>query len=804
MRRAASCGGAPPRLLQLLAADLEHLLAGATHAICVMAAVKANPFRPRAAGGARCRADPAPPEPEPEPEPEPAQQAEVYARQFVLLDTERTGVVPTHIAVSFFQSSPTVPRFGHRDLNRLWKAACGPSSAGTVSQQQFVTMASLMLQHSTNGVGSSSPCTMGHLSAHDVAAAVQAAGGGEGGVSVASAVGFFRRSKLPSAKLNKLWRASGATNDPKSQISPEQFRFILAGVCGECEDRHPFWVEGETESSSAPTRTLTQSTAEATWIVRLTAFAIHLRGTLCQGHCHVGASPLGLMRSENASQAVEAEAAAVAGDYGGGGGGKSYAGTAHLCPGPTDSEKKRWRAAFEQADADGDGIVSASEARAFYLGSGLRSSVLRQVWVLASGQSTNAAAGLDLPAFCVSMQAIVLVKSGTEVSSLRVQPTQPSTYGEAVASSRAMHSRRVTVHRASSSSSDGTADGAVIVVPDSWAAFVEKVRQKLQLRGTFRDQGVQFTTADGGAIIDELEALRDGDVLFVAGAFPMHDGTAPVPATVSQFEIASEDLEVYTEQQLGSGSFGTVYAGRWRGTVVAVKKLVSVSSWATGSGGGGQDNAVMQKSEQAGKMEARIADFQAEINILGRLRHPNVVLFLGAVTASPNLCHVTEFVKQGNLFELLHNKDGAPRDDVANLSPAIVLSMARDVSRGMAYLHGFSPPILHRDIKSTNLLVGDGHCIKLCDFGLSRVKVAQKDTEKNLAAGDQVGTPQWMAPEILQNEDYSELSDVYSFGVVLCEILTREVPWYGLDTASIVFAVCVQEARPTLPSEVSA
>lgn len=130
--------------------------------------------------------------------------------------------------------------------------------------------------------------------------------------------------------------------------------------------------------------------------------------------------------------------------------------------------------------------------------------------------------------------------------------------------------------------------------------------------------------------------------------------------------------------------------------------------------------------------------------------------------------------------------------------------MAQDVSRGMAYLHGFSPPILHRDIKSTNLLVGDGHCIKLCDFGLSRVKVAQKDTEKNLAAGDQVGTPQWMAPEILQNEDYSELSDVYSFGVVLCEILTREVPWYGLDTVSIVFAVCVQEARPTLPSEVSA
>ena len=156
---------------------------------------------------------------EPETEPASDHQAEQFARQFALLDTGRVGEIPTPVAVSFFQSSPTVPRIGHRDLNRLWGAACS-SGRGTVSQGEFVAMAGLMLRHSAPSADKLQRHHRAEITPETEAAAVRAAGGGESGVPAAAAIAFFRRSKLPAARLNQLWGAAGATADPAEQVRP--------------------------------------------------------------------------------------------------------------------------------------------------------------------------------------------------------------------------------------------------------------------------------------------------------------------------------------------------------------------------------------------------------------------------------------------------------------------------------------------------------------------------------------------------------------------------------------------------------
>ena len=90
------------------------------------------------------------------------------------------------------------------------------------------------------------------------------------------------------------------------------------------------------------------------------------------------------------------------------------------------------------------------------------------------------------------------------------------------------------------------------------------------------------------------------------------------------------------------------------------------------------------------------------------------------------------------------------------------LSMAYDVAKGMNYLHKRNPPIVHRDLKSPNLLVDKKYTVKVCDFGLSRLKANTFLSSKSAA-----GTPEWMAPEVLRDEPSNEKSDVYSFGVIL-------------------------------------
>ncbi|KAD4178362.1 hypothetical protein E3N88_26953 [Mikania micrantha] len=229
-------------------------------------------------------------------------------------------------------------------------------------------------------------------------------------------------------------------------------------------------------------------------------------------------------------------------------------------------------------------------------------------------------------------------------------------------------------------------------------------------------------------------------------------------------EIRWEDL--IFKEEIGHGSFARVYRGIWNGSDVAVKVYFG-----------------NQYSEKA------LQDYNKETDIMKRLRHPNVLLFMGSVCSQDKLAIVTELLPRGSLFNVLHNNGHS-------LDIRRRLKMAAD-ARGMNYLHHRNPPIVHRDLKSSNLLVDRNWSVKVVgDFGLSKLKHTTF-----LTARSGGGTPQWMAPEILRNEPSNEKSDVYSFGIILWELVTQSVPWSNMNPLQVVGVVGFMDRRLDLPAD---
>uniref|UniRef100_A0A0D6QWQ9 non-specific serine/threonine protein kinase n=1 Tax=Araucaria cunninghamii TaxID=56994 RepID=A0A0D6QWQ9_ARACU len=234
---------------------------------------------------------------------------------------------------------------------------------------------------------------------------------------------------------------------------------------------------------------------------------------------------------------------------------------------------------------------------------------------------------------------------------------------------------------------------------------------------------------------------------------------------VMECEIPWENLII--GERIGLGSYGEVYHADWNGTEVAVKKFL----------------------DQDFSGDA-LEQFRSEVRIMQRLRHPNIVLFMGAVTRPPNLSILTEFLPRGSLYKLIHRPS-------IQIDEKRRLRMALDVAKGMNYLHTSNPTIVHRDLKSPNLLVDKNWVVKVCDFGLSRLKHHTFLSSKSTA-----GTPEWMAPEVLRNEPSNEKCDVYSFGVILWELATLRMPWSGMNPMQVVGAVGFQDRRLDIPKEV--
>uniref|UniRef100_A0A8C9ZPT5 mitogen-activated protein kinase kinase kinase n=1 Tax=Sander lucioperca TaxID=283035 RepID=A0A8C9ZPT5_SANLU len=199
--------------------------------------------------------------------------------------------------------------------------------------------------------------------------------------------------------------------------------------------------------------------------------------------------------------------------------------------------------------------------------------------------------------------------------------------------------------------------------------------------------------------------------------------------------------EISDLQWVGSGAQGAVFLGKLYGQEVAVKKVRNIK--------------------------------ETDIKHLRKLKHPNIITFKGICTQAPCYCIIMEYCAQGQLYEVLR----AGR----KIHPSLLMDWAMGIAGGMNYLHLHK--IIHRDLKSPNMLITYDDAVKISDFGTSK-ELSEKSTKMSFA-----GTVAWMAPEVIRNEPVSEKVDIWSFGVVLWEMLTGEVPYKDVDSSAIIWGV---------------
>uniref|UniRef100_A0A3Q2QHG1 Mitogen-activated protein kinase kinase kinase 12 n=1 Tax=Fundulus heteroclitus TaxID=8078 RepID=A0A3Q2QHG1_FUNHE len=199
--------------------------------------------------------------------------------------------------------------------------------------------------------------------------------------------------------------------------------------------------------------------------------------------------------------------------------------------------------------------------------------------------------------------------------------------------------------------------------------------------------------------------------------------------------------EISDLQWVGSGAQGAVFLGKLHGEDVAVKKVRDIK--------------------------------ETEIKHLRKLKHPNIITFKGVCTQAPCYCILMEYCAQGQLYEVLR----AGR----KITPSLLVEWSMGIAGGMNYLHLHK--IIHRDLKSPNMLITHDDMVKISDFGTSK-ELSDKSTKMSFA-----GTVAWMAPEVIRNEPVSEKVDIWSFGVVLWEMLTGEIPYKDVDSSAIIWGV---------------
>uniref|UniRef100_A0A8C5EX79 non-specific serine/threonine protein kinase n=1 Tax=Gouania willdenowi TaxID=441366 RepID=A0A8C5EX79_GOUWI len=209
-------------------------------------------------------------------------------------------------------------------------------------------------------------------------------------------------------------------------------------------------------------------------------------------------------------------------------------------------------------------------------------------------------------------------------------------------------------------------------------------------------------------------------------------------------------------QRIGSGSFGTVFKGKWHGDV-AVKML----------------NVTAPTPQQ-------LQAFKNEVGVLRKTRHVNILLFMG-YTTKPQLAIVTQWCEGSSLYHHLHIIE-------TKFEMIKLIDIARQTAQGMDYLHAKS--IIHRDLKSNNIFLHEDLTVKIGDFGLATVKSRWSGSHQFEQLS---GSILWMAPEVIRLQDknpYSFQSDVYAFGIVLYELMSGALPYSNINNRDqIIFMV---------------
>ncbi|OQR81751.1 kinase [Thraustotheca clavata] len=324
----------------------------------------------------------------------------------------------------------------------------------------------------------------------------------------------------------------------------------------------------------------------------------------------------------------------------------------------------------------------------------------------------------------------------------------------------------------------GTITGVIVlVIIILYCHQQRKSRQRREARRIRRQQQNQAKAGDGYMDAENNrtinfnmmgQAKSEGEDIYIMRGSEENDAdyyNKPKPKKLipkqAPFKMDQDLLDhkvdysmIQYTRKLSKGAFGEVWLGQYQGRYVAIKQIL----------------------EERKTDSKEIECFVAEIKLMANFQHPNIVDFLGFSwnPKDANLCALTEYMKNGDL-------------------------------QALVYLHSLTPKVIHRDLKSKNVLLDEKCTAKLSDFGISRLR----QLEETMTAG--VGTALWAAPEVFLAKKYNDRADVYSLGVVLSELDTCAIPYADqavrvfvhigkngkLDGMAVIKLVTQQKAKPT-------
>eukprot|EP01026_Neomeris_dumetosa_P035031 TRINITY_DN2802_c0_g1_i5.p1 TRINITY_DN2802_c0_g1~~TRINITY_DN2802_c0_g1_i5.p1 ORF type:complete len:1176 (+),score=141.00 TRINITY_DN2802_c0_g1_i5:448-3528(+) len=258
------------------------------------------------------------------------------------------------------------------------------------------------------------------------------------------------------------------------------------------------------------------------------------------------------------------------------------------------------------------------------------------------------------------------------------------------------------------------------------------------------------------------------------------------PQYIVDWEIDYE-RDLKPKGTLGVGAMGTVQLAEWTDRSNGEKNLVAVKIF----------SRYLQPIYKDAVEVLNQKLILREVEILMRVKHPNIVKCLGAILKPPHMGLVLEYMDVGNLDKYLHNICSAhPINDRDKL---IIM---KQIARALDHLH---PSVVHRDLKPQNILINSAGEIKLSDFGLSKIRQLQ---DAGRASSLQViGTAPYTSPEVFRSNGMNmecEKIDIYSLGVIMWEIWTTQRPWEGENMVAISYKVVNEQQRPPMPNNIPA